>query len=251
MQARRLPARHGFLWLLGRFRVFRANPPLMTALTVSYLFLVILLNVLPLLGPIIAPLALPALSVILANGCRAISNGGGTGSVRLLYGLKPMRFELLRLGGLHLLGSLFILILSSLLDTGAPSVMSEDAEVDREQMLLEMGKLLLIGLPVVAAFWFAPLLTAWNGISAPKAVFFSIVAVWRNWQSFLGFCLSIALVAVVLPLLIMLAAGAISPVLLSGVSLALKMALVFVLLPTLMASVYVSYEDVFHGAEPA
>ena len=41
MDARRLSARHGFLWLLAGFALFRRNPPLTTALTFGYLLTVI------------------------------------------------------------------------------------------------------------------------------------------------------------------------------------------------------------------
>ena len=44
MDARRLPARHGVLWLLAGFALFRRQPPLMTALTFGYLLTVVVLN---------------------------------------------------------------------------------------------------------------------------------------------------------------------------------------------------------------
>ena len=72
MNARRLSARHGFLWLLAGFALFRRNPPLTTALTFGYLLTVVVVNLVPTIGPILLPLLLPALTVMLANGCRAI-----------------------------------------------------------------------------------------------------------------------------------------------------------------------------------
>ena len=43
MDARRLPARHGVLWLMAGFALFRRHPPLMTALTFGYLLTVVVL----------------------------------------------------------------------------------------------------------------------------------------------------------------------------------------------------------------
>ncbi len=247
MQARRLPARHGFLWLIASFRLFRANPPLLTALTMAYLFLIVAVNLLPLVGPFLVPLALPALIVVLANGCRAIERGGGVGTVALTYGVQQHRVPLVRLGGLHLLGSMFILAASILMEGGQPSLVGPDKTLDEQQMLAMMARLLIVALPVITAFWFAPLLTAWDDVSPLKSVFFSFVAAWRNWRAFAVYGLSAGLVAIALPGLLLIAAGAISAVLVNVLSIALKMALIFVVAPTLMASVYVSYQDVFHG----
>jgi hypothetical protein len=247
MQARRLPARHGFLWLVASFRLFRINPPLLTALTMGYLFLIVAVNLLPLLGPFLVPLALPALIVVLANGCRAIERGGGLGSIALTYGLRQHRVPLVRLGGLHLLGSIAILMLSMAMEGGRISLLGQGQAIDEGDMLAAMIRLLLVALPVISAFWFAPLLTVWDEVPPLKSVFFSFVACWRNWRAFAVYILAVAAVAIALPGLLLIAAGSISSSLLNVLSVALKMALIFVMAPTLMASVYVSYQDVFHG----
>lgn len=247
MQARRLPARHGFLWLIASFRLFRANPPLLTALTMAYLFVVVAVNLLPLIGPFLVPLALPALIVVLANGCRAIERGGGIGGVALTHGIQQHRVSLVRLGGLHLLGSIVILAASTIIEGGQLSLVGPGKTIDEEQMLATMARLMIIALPVVTAFWFAPLLTAWDEVPPLKSVFFSFIACWRNWRAFAVYGLAIASVAIALPGLLLIAAGAISANLVNVLSLALKMVLIFVMAPVMMASVYVSYQDVFHG----
>ncbi|MCK7500117.1 MAG: hypothetical protein MZW92_64695 [Comamonadaceae bacterium] len=43
---------------------------------------------------------------------------------------------------------------------------------------------LVLTLPLMLSFWFAPLLVAWKDMPALKALFFSIVAVARNWRAF-------------------------------------------------------------------
>jgi hypothetical protein len=76
MDARQLPARHGALWLLAGFALFRRHPPLMTALTFGYLLIGdFVLNLVPKIGPFLLPLMLPTLTVMLGNGCRAIERG--------------------------------------------------------------------------------------------------------------------------------------------------------------------------------
>ena len=65
MDARRLSARHGLLWLLAGFALFRRNPPLTTALTFGYLVTVIVVNLIPKIGPLLLPLLLPAMVLLL------------------------------------------------------------------------------------------------------------------------------------------------------------------------------------------
>jgi hypothetical protein len=95
------------------------------------------------------------------------------------------------------------------------------------------------------AFWFAPLLTGWDGIPAGKSVFFSFVASWRNWRAFAMYGLVLGVVCILVPGVILVIAGMISPVLLEAVSIMFRMLLILVLAPTLMASVFLSYRDVF------
>ena len=59
MNARRLSANHGVLWLLAGFSLFRRNPPLLTLLTFTYLLLVVVINLIPAIGPFLLPLVLP------------------------------------------------------------------------------------------------------------------------------------------------------------------------------------------------
>ncbi|MDP2795556.1 MAG: BPSS1780 family membrane protein [Sulfurisoma sp.] len=248
MQARQLPARHGVLWLIAGLQLFRRNPPLLTALTFAYLFAVLFLNLLPFIGPFLLPLALPTITAIVASGVRALEQGRPVTQVALLHGLAANRIGLLRLGGLHLLASVAVLSISVLIEGGPQSLASlEDA--DPAEMLGMLARLLLIAAPVLTAFWFAPLLTAWDGVPALKSVFFSFIASLRNWRAFAVYGLAIAVVGVVIPGLILLVAGSLSPTLLNVFSVALRMLLVFVMAPVLMASVYLSYRDVFHAVE--
>ena len=47
MQARRLLARQGIVWVVAGYRLFRANPPLLTMLTFLYLMVFTVMLVLP------------------------------------------------------------------------------------------------------------------------------------------------------------------------------------------------------------
>jgi len=250
MIARQLPARHGALWLLAGFALFRRHPPLMTALTFGYLLTVIVVNLIPKIGPFVLPLLLPALTVMLANGCRAVEQGKPFSSEIIGDGIVAQRVGLARLGGLHLLGSSLLVIGASFL--GDPVNLNDG--ISPEELIAlttDMAILLVLASPMLMAFWFAPLLTAWDGIGAAKSLFFSFVASWRNWKAFAMYGAVLIFVAAIVPGVILIIAGQISGSLLTVLNTALRMLLIFVLAPTMVASIYLSYRDVFAAAPAA
>ena len=162
MHARRVPARHGALWVIAGFRLFRANPPLLTALTMGFMFVALVINLLPLIGPFLLPLALPALNLIVANGCRAVERRTPIGQAALKSGLERNGHHLLRLGGMHLLGSLLVLLASYGLDAGLD--LAETDRANPAEMVMMMTRLLALAIPVIMALWFSPLLTGWDAV---------------------------------------------------------------------------------------
>ena len=119
MQARRLPAARGAFWLFEGFRLFRRNPPLITALTLVYLLVVqVLVGVLPGIGPVLLPLLLPVLTLIVANGCRLVDLNRKPDKAGLLHGVAGNVPAMLRLGGLQLLGAMLVILLSLLINGG-------------------------------------------------------------------------------------------------------------------------------------
>lgn len=245
MQASVLPARRGFFWLIAGFRLFRNNPPLLTAVTLGYLLFVQLpLALLPMVGPFLLPLILPTLTLIVGNAAR-LAERDQDRLEGLFAHLQAQAASLLRLGGLQLLGALLLLGLTLLFEGG------ELRELDPAdpQALAALGRLLLLALPLLLAFWFAPFLVGWDRVPPFKAVFFSSVAAWRNWRAFTVYTFGITLIAVILPGLLLIVAGGLSQTLLNILFVVVRVLLLFVLAPVLSASVYVSYRDIFH-AEP-
>lgn len=246
MQARTLPARHGVIWLLAGFALFRRNPPLLTAISLSYLLLVLVINLVPLIGPFLLPVLLPLLTAMLGNACFAIEQGRRLDWAQLVRHLDERRDAMLRLGGLHLAGSIALVLAGSLLGLE----LRLGAELEQAQVEEILQKLLMmtaLASPLLMAFWFAPLLAAWNNIPATKAVFFSFVASWRNWRAFAAYGVAIAVVMLMGPALLLVLAALIGKPLVSIVAIAVQMFLLFVLAPVLVASVYLSYRDVFHA----
>lgn len=245
MQARRLPARHGALWVAAGFRLFRSNPPLLTALTLGYLSCVIVINLVPLLGPVLLPVLLPMLTVVVANGCRAAEQGRAVNAIVLGAGIRKQREALIRLGGLHLIASLAVMIISMLIEGGDLFAELPTGKLDEEEMVALFLRLLAVAAPLLMAFWFAPLLTGWDGLPASKAVFFSAIAAYRNWRAFLAYGGVLVGIGVMVPGLLIVLAGLIDPSVASALSIVLRMLLIFVVAPALTASLYISYRDVF------
>ena len=64
MQARRLPARQGMVWVIAGYRLFRANMPLLSVLAFGYLMAFTVMLVLPGgIGGVLFPLLQPRLDV--------------------------------------------------------------------------------------------------------------------------------------------------------------------------------------------
>lgn len=249
MQARHLPARAGAAWLQEAFALYRKNPPLLTSVTMIYLMIAVGLNFIPFLGSFVVPLLLPMLNLIVGNTCRLIDNGQPPAGPLLLAGVKEQRPLLLRLGALQLGASILLLLVMTLLEGGGLMEAPGSKEMDMEDVALMLLRLFVLASPVLLAFWFAPLLTGWDKIAPGKAVFFSLVASWRNLGAFMVYLLGIVIVAIMLPGLVLALMTLIAPDFLGGVSFILRTVLIVVLTPILMAGSYISYRAVFQRVD--
>jgi hypothetical protein len=99
-------------------------------------------------------------------------------------------------------------------------------------------------------FWFAPVLAAWHSAGAAQALFYSFFAFLLNWRAFLVYGAVTALVMIAVPL-----AALTLPLVLLGAERAkmapLVLPILVLMLPTLFASFYVSYRDIFGTEEAA
>lgn len=245
LQARALPALAGWSWIAGGFALFRRNPPLMTALTLSYLLVMVFLNVVPLLGPILVAICLPLMSVIVFNGSRLLDERRDVSAEALKQGLVPNARTLVQLGFVHLGGSLLVVLIHTLLFPGADAAI---AEGDETLFMRTLMQLLPLVLPLILIMWFPPYLIATADLPLGKALFFGAIGVLRNIVPFVVYFAGAALLGVGLPMLLVQALDS------DGVSgilrFVLRMALLFVLVPTMAASLYVSFRQVFAQAEP-
>ena len=100
MQAKKLTAGDGWRWLGDGFTLFRKNPPMLTLVIMAYWLTLAMTNIIPLLGPVIATLAIPAFSVSLMNAVRKLDNGQPLELPILFSGFRKELKTLIVLGGL-------------------------------------------------------------------------------------------------------------------------------------------------------
>lgn len=246
MQANALSSSRGWYWLLAGFQLWRRSPALIAFASFGYLLALLVISIFPFIGQLLASLLMPALSMGVMNACRAVDHKHKLGPEVLFSGFRHNLPALIGVGGLYLIASIVVLLLTSLFDDGSLATILRNGELEIDEPSMSKLQLtLMVGLvlstPVMMAYWFAPILAAWWQLPAPKAMFFSFFACLRNWRPFLVYSIAIALCGLLLPGLILALLGHFSPLLASLLALPLPL----VLLPVLFASFYTCARDVF------
>lgn len=255
--ARIVPAGRGARWLAEGWRLFRVAPLSWIALAFSYWLLLNLVLLVPAVGIFAAPVLVPPFSVGFMAASRAAARGGPVGLEHLFSGFRERPRSQLVLGLVFLACLALLLGATALFDRGALAhsmlVGPAGAPAAEEDSGMLAAMLVAIGLyiPVMMMYWFSPVLVAWHGTSPGKALFFSFMACLLNWRAFLAYGAVTILMTVVAPSLalsaILVMSGGAQTAHLAG----LVYALFLVMLPTLVASFYVSYRDIFGSPETA
>ena len=251
MQTRTLPAQRGWAWITEGFALWKRNPALLTFLVFAYWFCLLVLAAVPFVGQVLMSLAMPALSLGIYNGCKAVAQKRKTGPEILVSGFKQNLPEQIKIGGIYLAGTFVVLGLTALVDGGILAELMlgkrklDDATADDPLLTASLLVGTLGSTPLMMAYWFAPLLAAWGRVSAIKAMFFSFVACWRNWRALLACGIGLMLRVMVPGLLIGLL-GLISPILSALPAIALPL----VFIPVVFASFYANASDVFGQIAP-
>lgn len=180
-----VPSRTGLAWVRAGVRTFLRQPLALSGLFFMYTALVLVVSQLPLVGPLIGGLLVPAATLGLMAASAEAESGRfpmpGVLFSAFRAGRQRMR-AMLMLGLLYAAGSLLATGLASLL-AGAPTAPpASPAPAEGGIDPLDATTLLALALhmPLFMLFWHAPALVHWHGISPAKSLFFSAVAVLRN-----------------------------------------------------------------------
>jgi hypothetical protein len=250
MQPRIATAAQGARWLATGWRLFRGAPFGWLAATLAYWFAVSAVSLVPGVGAAAAVVLVPVFSVGFMALARSAEHGAPLDLRLLLDGFRTRPGAQLALGVVYLVALAAVLAASAVMDEGRLARWLLGGRrppadgLEADAVLGAATVAALAYLPVMAAFWFAPILVAWHSAGVAKALFFSLFACLMSWRAFLAYGVLVALATAALPLVllnaVLLASGGDAQV--AGPLLA---ALIVVLLPILFASFYASYRDVF------
>ncbi len=198
-------ARQGVQWVVQALKVFGRQPLGLAGLFGTFLFLALVLMLVPVIGGVVVLAAVPLLGLVMMMGTAAVVRGQ-----RALPGLylAPFRTDAVRRSRLMVLCaaygalSLLVLLVSDAIDGGKLNELQELMAAGRDdartredlQRLLADPQLLgglyaRVGLTALISipFWHAPALVWWGQQSAAQALFSSTLAIWRSKGAFVSF----------------------------------------------------------------
>ena len=233
-----VPASHAVAWVLMGWQYFKKAPSAWIAVTIIWVGGSLLLSMIPLVS-ILVNLVFPVLVAGMMLGCAATERGETFMVSHLFSGFRlPQSGRLLTLGAFNivitlvaimLIGILFSMYISGSSDITDPQELQAAIMADETSGLLLLLILMALLLPVMMAFWFAPLLIAIDNRQVVEALKFSFSACLKNAWPLLVYGL------LFLPLFI-------ASVFLMGLGF-------LVVIPMIYASLYASYKDIFHESE--
>jgi hypothetical protein len=195
LQIRVMPARMSLAWIRGGWRLFARQPLGLCALVALGPVLMLVVSLVPWIGPVVAVAAAPAVSLGMLAACRSIDAGRTPGVAAYTQALaeRKVRVELLRLGVYYAVSLAALTGLWSVTGWDAALVIEGTAETPAAEPTAGQWALLAAGfacsIPLQMAVWFAPVLVGWYGMPALKAMFFSFFACWRNRGAMAAFLL--------------------------------------------------------------
>jgi hypothetical protein len=224
-------------------------------LVFAYWLLIAVVNQIRYIGPMVVTVSLPGFSVSFMVVCEELRRGRVPQPALIFAGFRTHLATLLALGAVYLLSIFAVLWLSSFADGGLllnwvlwgqpPPAQAFQEEALPGAVVTAMALMT----PVLIAFWFAPVLAAWNDMGTAKSLFYSFFACWRNWRAFLVYGATLIVLGGALSVLVTLVA-----IVLGGSSNALRGAMLtatLVSLPTMFGSLYAAYRDIFPQAPDA
>lgn len=205
----KLPAKTGWLWVKEGFALFRKQPAELSTLFFGYMFLMLALGLIPIIGQLLPLILVPLFSMTFMHACVQVETGKRVYPNLLLVGFRsPAVRTLIKLGTLYLLAAIIAVGSSSLVDGGVfwqavTGQIALDAQTVRDSnMTLAMLFAAAVYVPAAMAFWFAAPLIAWQNMGVGKAIFFSFFAVRRAGKAFLVYGLAWLAIGMILPVVL-------------------------------------------------
>lgn len=233
MEIRSVEAGMGWQWIADGFTLFRKNPLIWIVLCIILLLFAVAMAAIPMLGQFVFTLLSPVLLAGLMTGCKALEQGEELEIAHLFAGFQKNPTPLITIGGVYLVGQVLIIGVAMLIGGSVMlDLLMGGKEFDRALLMSMMGSIMFamlvamaLSIPLMMATWFAPLLVIFDDMPALAAMRLSFFACLKNFMPFLVYGIMLLVLAVVA---------------------AIPFGLGFlVLVPTLFASIYASYKNIF------
>jgi hypothetical protein len=233
---RAVPAGRGWAWFTDAWALFREQPGTWVLIMVVFVAISIVIGIIPVLGHLAGYVLGPIFAGGLMLGCHELARGGELRLGHLFAGFQDHLRRLALLGVAYLVMILAALFLAFavagaglgfgwLLGTGSADAFG--AGLGTMTILLAVLVALALMIPAAMAIWFAPALVVLNDFGVGDALKASFVASLKNFMPFLVYG----------AVFIALAIGASIPLMLGWLALG----------PTIVASVYTAYRDIFYA----
>ncbi len=231
MNVRVVPAGNGWLWIKTGFLLFRKNPLIWIALTIILFAIAVILQLIPLLGPLVSSLLYPTFLAGLMLGCRDLKKGNNLVIAHLFAGFQKQTAHLITIGGIYLVGQILIFILCVLLlgwDVVRVIYEGKYQAIPPEMLtkvLLFLAIALGLTVPLLMVIWFAPLLVIFTGTPAIPSMKISFIVCLQNIGAFVVYGAAYLLITII-----------------AAIPLGLGL---IVVVPLIFPTIYASYVDIF------
>jgi hypothetical protein len=242
-----VPARTGIQWVKLGVQTFLKQPLALTGLFFLYMAVVLLISLLPLVGPFLGAVLVPAATLGLMAATAEAAGGRFPMPTVLVSAFRAGRQRaraMLALGVLYTVGSLVASILGTLIVGDVPVTLdSQGPQLDPRMLVI-----LLMHVPLVVLFWHAPALVHWHGVTPVKSLFFSAVACFRNFTAFLVYGVAWVAVFIVAGFVVngigLMAGG-------EAVTRSIMLPTVLVMMTMVCTSLYFTFRDCFRADDEA
>lgn len=224
-----VPALNAIAWTKSGFQLFRANPAMWIILFVIYLIIMVPISMIPAVGSVASTLLAPVFAAGLMWDCQAVTRDQDLEINHLFAGFKKNTRQLVAVGAIYMVSLLIIAIFTIMaLDKETVEAMMKGQPLNPAQagaMMLPLLIAMFFLVPVIMAYWFAPVLAGLHNLMAVEAMKLSFDACLKNMLPFLlyGLIFIALLVIALIPF---------------GLGLV-------IVVPWMMTSLYASYSDIF------
>ncbi|MFO1265242.1 MAG: BPSS1780 family membrane protein [Rhodoferax sp.] len=251
MKLHEVPPSQGLQWVLLGLRTFFRQPMALMGQFFMFVATVSVLSLVPIVGPMVGMILVPAATVGLMAATREAHQGRFPMPTLLVSAFRAgpaVTRSILTLGALYLVSFALVISATYLADGGTFMRIYLGQQPLSDDALLHGGLaagaalFLVLYIPLTLVFWHAPALVVWHGMAPAKSLFFSAVASWRNLGAMAVFSLIWTTLSVTVFMVAAMIGGALGGA--SGV-MGLLYPLGIVLAAMFFASIYFTFADSF------